>query len=43
MGNVERYHFFVGVDIAAETFTASWARRDAEPSKPRRFAQTPEG
>lgn len=39
----ERYHLFVGVDIAAETFTATWAPRDEVPSKSRTFAQTPEG
>lgn len=43
MRKVERYQLFVGVDIAAETFTASWARHDEPPTKPRTFAQTPEG
>lgn len=43
MEQSERYRLFVGVDIAAETFTASWARRNEPPSKPRTFAQTPEG
>ena len=43
MGTTERYQLFVGVDIAAETFTASWARRDQQPAKPRTFAQTPDG
>ncbi len=39
----ERYRLFVGVDIATDTFTATWAARDQVPSKPRTFAQTPEG
>ncbi len=43
MGTGARYHVFVGVDIAAETSTASWARRDEPPTTPRTFAQTPEG
>ncbi len=43
MGTTERYRLFVGVDIAAETFTATWARRDQHPAKPRTFAQTPDG
>ncbi len=43
MGKTEQYRLFVGVDIAAGTFTATWARRDEPPSKPRTFAQTPEG
>ena len=43
MGTTERYRLFVGVDIAAETFTAAWARRDQPPTKPRTFAQTPDG
>lgn len=43
MGKPEQYRLFVGVDIAAETFTATWARRDEPLRKPRTFAQTPEG
>ncbi len=43
METVNHYRLFVGVDIAAETFTATWARRDGTPIKPRTFTQTPEG
>ena len=37
------YRLFVGVDSAAETFTATWSQRDGTPIKPRTFTQTPEG
>ncbi len=43
METAHHYRLFVGVDIAAETFTATWAPRDGTPIKPRTFAQTPEG
>ncbi len=38
-----RYRLFVGVDIAADTFTATWGVLEREPIKPRSFAQTPHG
>lgn len=34
---------YVGIDIAAKTFTASWLTSDTHPSKPRTFDQTPAG
>jgi len=34
---------FVGVDIAAATFTAAWSRTDAPVSTPRPYHQTPHG
>ena len=33
----------VGIDIAATTFTASWAHRDAAPRRAQTFAQEPSG
>ena len=35
------YQLFVGVDIAARSFTAAWGRADAPLARPRRFAQAP--
>src|SRR4028118_392643 len=32
---------YVGIDIAARSFTASWLTSDDQPSKPRSFDQTP--
>jgi transposase len=37
------YHLFVGVDIAAATFTAAWTPPGRSPSPPRTFDQTPTG
>lgn len=34
---------YVGIDIAARSFTASWLSSDSHPSKPRTFDQTPAG
>ena len=34
---------YVGIDIAAKTFTASWLTAETYPSKPRTFDQTPAG
>ena len=36
-------HLFVGVDIAAATFTAAWSRPDEPVSTPRTYAQEPHG
>jgi transposase len=38
-----RYRLFVGVDIAAATFTAVWVEREATPSRPVTLEQTPHG
>ena len=38
-----QYRLWVGVDIAAETFTVAWGRSSEEPSKPVTFPQTPDG
>ncbi len=40
---MERYQLFVGIDIAAKTFTATWRDGTAEPVKPHTLPQTPEG
>lgn len=37
------YHLFVGVDIAACSFTAAWGRADQAPVRPVRYEQTPAG
>ena len=37
------YQLFVGVDIAAATFTAAWMLPDRPPAMPRTFDQTPAG
>ncbi len=37
------YQLFVGVDIAAATFTAAWTASGQAPSTPRTFDQTPAG
>ena len=37
------YQLFVGVDIAAKTFTATWATPGAPPRRPLSFDQTPSG
>jgi transposase len=41
--SVPRYQLFVGVDIAATTFTVSWLRADGAPSAAQTFPQTPAG
>ena len=38
-----RYTAFVGIDIAAATFMATWSLHDAPPATPRQFDQTPAG
>ncbi len=43
MPNRPDYHLFVGVDVAAASFTASWAGCRTEPVKPVTFPQTPAG
>ncbi len=37
------YQLFVGVDIAARSFTAAWGHPDAPSSRPLRYEQTPDG
>ena len=37
------YRLFVGVDIAASSFTAAWQERDGVPTRPVTFGQTPSG
>src|SRR6478609_2359511 len=37
------YQLFVGVDIAARSFTAAWGRADHPVSRPLRLAQSPDG
>ncbi len=37
------YHLFVGIDIAATSFTASWLRPGTSPSAATTFPQTPAG
>jgi transposase len=43
MSNRRSYRLFVGVDVAATTFTVAWMSSAEAPSKPIRLAQTPEG
>ncbi len=38
-----RYHLFVGVDIAAQTFTTVWMAPGATPCRPVTLDQTPQG
>lgn len=38
-----RPDFVVGIDIAATSFTASWAQRDSQPSRAHTFDQSPAG
>lgn len=40
---MEDYHLFVGIDIAATTFTATWRSRTTDLVKPCTLPQTPEG
>jgi transposase len=37
------FQLFVGVDIAAASFTATWTLAGPPPERPRTFAQTPDG
>lgn len=37
------YHWFVGVDIAADSFTVAYSDRTSSPSRPETFPQTPAG
>jgi transposase len=41
--STSRYRLFVGVDIAAATFTAVWRAASAPPSRPLTLEQTPQG
>lgn len=43
MSDSPSYHVFVGINIAAATFTASWATTTGTRDRPSSFAQTPEG
>ena len=40
---IRSFVLFVGVDIAATSFTAAWTAPGRAPSTPRTFAQTPQG
>jgi transposase len=37
------YRLFVGIDIAAKTFTTTWLEPDGSPSRPLTLEQTPQG
>lgn len=41
MMDTAAYDGFVGIDIAAKTFTTTWS--PAGPARPRQFDQTPDG
>jgi transposase len=41
--SVPSYHLFVGVDIAATSFAATWTQGSSSRERPRTFEQTPEG
>ncbi len=43
MSQTPVYHMFVGVDIAAKTFTATWGPATTAPARPTVFAQNPDG
>ena len=43
MSNKDDYILFVGVDIAASSFTFSWLRPSQPPAAPRRLAQSQQG
>ena len=43
MSTGQSYRLFVGVDIAAETFVATWRTAERDPIKPRSFVQTQQG
>lgn len=38
-----RFHSYVGVDISAKTFTATWTTNPAQAPRPITFDQSPEG
>lgn len=43
MAHESRYDLFVGVDVAASTFTATWSTGDGRTAKPCTYPQTPRG
>jgi hypothetical protein len=43
MPNRALYQLFVGIDVAAATFTAAWATAATDPVKPVTLPQTPDG
>ena len=43
MENTNQYRLYVGIDVAARTFTVAWSQPDTEASKPVTLPQTPEG
>jgi len=43
LSNLPTYHLYVGVDIAAKTFTASWMTPEGRPSLALSFQQSPTG
>src|SRR3712207_4046425 len=43
MANPPTYHLFVGVDIAAKTFTVSWTPVSLKPERPLTLPNTAEG
>jgi transposase len=43
MAPTPTYHLFVGIDIAAATFTATWLTPGSSPRRPATFAQAPDG
>ena len=43
MASPAPYQLFVGADIAARSFTATWGRADAPLTRPVRYDQTPDG
>ncbi len=43
LASVSPYQCFVGVDIAAVTFTATWIGAASSPDRPQQFANTPAG
>ncbi len=40
---MEGYQLFVGIDVAAKTFTVTWRDRSTELVKPLTLPQTPKG
>lgn len=43
LASASAYQLFVGVDIAARSFTAAWGHADQPLARPVRYEQTPEG
>jgi transposase len=43
LASASAYQLFVGVDIAARSFTTAWGRADQPLARPVRYEQTPEG